>query len=184
MEFGRETERTSMELVKRSSHNAPSQGPAPYPRREMRVPSDRPPMRDSRDSRGSSDNRPPMRDSRDSRGPSDNRGPREFVPSAPAKAPVSSEEKDAFRRMLEDLIGTRGAEILDSKLNVLGKVPVTEIESTLKHLTNAHAVVFDGSIEKEVAKAAEDANVKFLIGMDSKVKPNETRVTVLTVADM
>ena len=180
LEFGRDTERTSMELVKRPQYSPQSQGPTPYPRRDSRDsrgPSDRPPMRDNR---GPSD-RPPMRDSR---GPRDDRTPREFVPPAPAKAAVSTEEKDAFRRMLEDLIGTRGAEILDAKLNVLGKVPVTEIESTLKHLTNAHAVVFDGSIEKEVAKAAEDANVKFLIAMDSKVKPNETRVTVLTVADM
>ena len=86
--------------------------------------------------------------------------------------------------MLENLIGTRGAEVLDSKLSVLGKVPISEIQATLKSIHNAHAVVFDGSIEREIVNAAEDSNVKFLIGMDSKVKPQETRVNLLTVNDL
>ena len=97
---------------------------------------------------------------------------------------ISNEEKNSFRSMLEDLIGTRGAEILDNKLSVLGKVPISEIQTALKSLTNAYAVVFDGSIEREIAKAAEDSNVKFLIGMDSKVKQNETRVNLLTVNEL
>ena len=86
--------------------------------------------------------------------------------------------------MLEDLIGTRGAEILDSKLSILGKVPISEIQTALKSISNAHAVVFDGSIEREIVKAAEESNVKFLIGMDSKVRQNEARVTILTVNEL
>ena len=86
--------------------------------------------------------------------------------------------------MLEDLIGTRGAEILDSKLSVLGKVPISEIHTALKNIHNAHAVIFDGSVDRDIAKAAEEANVKFVVGMDSKIRPNETRVTVLTVNDL
>ncbi len=97
---------------------------------------------------------------------------------------ISNEEKNAFKTMLEELIGTRGAEILDSKLSILGKVPVSEIQATLKSIHNAHAVVFDGSIEREIVKSAEEGNVKFLIGMDSKVRQNETRVSLLTVNEL
>ncbi len=97
---------------------------------------------------------------------------------------ISNEEKNKFKSMLEDLIGTRGAEILDNKLSVLGKVPVSEIQTALKSISNAHAVVFDGSIERETVKAAEESNVRFLIGMDSKVKQNETRVNLLTVNEL
>ncbi len=116
--------------------------------------------------------------------------PMQRPPYQPAAAPpirriqVSNEEKVAFKSMLEDLIGTRGAEILDSKLAVLGKVPISELHTALKSISNAHAVVFDGSIEREIVKAAEESNVKFLIGMDSKVRPNETRVNLLTVNDL
>mgnify|MGYP001595117359 CR=1 FL=1 len=97
---------------------------------------------------------------------------------------LSNEEKSAFKSMLEDLIGTRGAEILDNKLAVLGKVPISEVQTALKSISNAHAVVFDGSIERDIVKAAEESNVKFLIGMDSKVRPNETRVNLLTVNEL
>ena len=97
---------------------------------------------------------------------------------------ISNEEKNAFKSMLEDLIGTRGAEILDSKLSVLGKVPISEVQTALKSISNAHAVVFDGSIERDIVKAAEESNVRFLIGMDSKVRQNETRVNLLTVNEL
>ena len=105
---------------------------------------------------------------------------RQYQPIAPniKRIQITEQEKNVFRAMLEDLIGTRGAEILDGKLSVLGKVPISEVQTALKSINNAHAVVFDGSIERELVKSAEESNVKFLIGMDSKVKQNETRVNL------
>ena len=106
------------------------------------------------------------------------------APPPMVKKAISVEEKSKFKSMLEDLIGTRGAEILDSKLAVLGKVPISEIQTALKSINNAHAVVFDGCIERPMVEAAEKSNVKFLVAMDSKVKPSETRVGVLTVNEL
>ncbi|MDP7476647.1 MAG: DNA primase DnaG, partial [Candidatus Woesearchaeota archaeon] len=87
------------------------------------------------------------------------------------KAFAPPEQKQKFKELLENLIGTRGAQVLDQKLNTLGKVPVSELAATIGSLNNtAYAVVFDGIIDRDLAKAAESANVKFLIGMDSKVR--------------
>lgn len=98
---------------------------------------------------------------------------------------VNPEQKQKFKEMLENLIGTRGAQVLDQKLNTLGKVPISELATTLKSLNNtAYAVIFDGIVDLDLAKAAEGANVKYLVGMDSKVKPNETRCNVLTVGEL
>ena len=98
---------------------------------------------------------------------------------------ISPENKKVFRDMLENLVGTRGAQVLDQQLNTLGKVPVTELESAIKSLNNtAYAIVFDGSVDSNIAKAAESANVKYLVGMDSKIKPNDTRVNVLTASEL
>jgi DNA primase len=97
--------------------------------------------------------------------------------------PLDSKQK--FKDMLENLIGTRGAQVLDQKLSTLGKVPISELSSTIKSLNNtAYAVIFDGVIDRDLAKAAESANVKFLVGMDSKIRPGETRVQVLTVKEL
>ncbi len=97
---------------------------------------------------------------------------------------ISDSEKAAFRKMSEELLGTRGAYMLDDKLNILGKVPVTEIKSMLKELSSVHAVVFDGIIDRELVSVAESAGVKFLIAMDSRVKPGEARLAIATINEL
>lgn len=94
------------------------------------------------------------------------------------------EEKKSFGKMLEDLIGTRGAYILDAKMNILGKVPSTELIPTIKSLSNGiHAVVFDGMIEEDLLETAENSGVKYLVAMSSKVKAGNT-VQILTADDL
>jgi DNA primase len=101
-----------------------------------------------------------------------------------APAAASDDEKQAFNEMLEDLIGTRGAYILDEKLNILGKVPISELQSTLKSLnTGVYAVIFDGIIDKDLLAVAEKSNVLYLVGMDNKVKNKSSKVQQLTVDD-
>ena len=100
------------------------------------------------------------------------------------KATLNANEKQSFSEMLEDLIGTRGAYVLDAKLNILGKVPISELQTTLKSLnTGVHAVIFDGVIDKELLSTAEKANINFLIGMDNKVKNRTSSVVQMTVED-
>jgi hypothetical protein len=87
--------------------------------------------------------------------------------------------------MLEDLIGTRGAHILDDKLNILGKVPISELQTTMKSLSNnVYAIVFDGVIDRDLVRIAEKASVDYLVAMDLRIKPTETRIEVLTVNDL
>ena len=103
----------------------------------------------------------------------------------PSKRSLSDDEKKKFNKMLEDLLGTRGAYILDPKLNILGKVPYTELSSTMKSLTSGvYAVIFDGSIEKDLLQTAEKINLSFLVGMASNVKNIRSRVNVLTIDDL
>jgi len=98
---------------------------------------------------------------------------------------ASEQEKKAFKEMLEDLIGTRGAYILDNKLNILGKVPLSELMTTMNSLSSGvYAVVFDGEINKPLVQTAEKANVRYVVGMDSKVKPTETKVIILTGSNL
>ena len=102
--------------------------------------------------------------------------PQRFV----KKVTVTSEEKTQFKKLLDDLVGTRGAFILDEDMKILGKVPSAELENTLRSLKNINSIVFDGTITKELASSAEKNKVKFLVGMDSKIKESETKVKILT----
>lgn len=101
------------------------------------------------------------------------------------KREISEEHKQLFRNMLESLVGTRGAQVLDEKMNVLGRVPITELETTMRSLTNGiYAIVFDGIIDRELTKAAERSNIKFLVGMDTKISPSETKLDLITANDL
>jgi DNA primase len=115
--------------------------------------------------------RPPARTSSFTRAPT-----QRFV----KKVALSSDLKTKFKKLLDDLVGTRGAYILDGDMKILGKVPSAELENTLRSLKNINSIVFDGSITKDLAGLAEKNKVKFLIGMDSKIKESETKVRILT----
>ncbi len=119
--------------------------------------------------------------------------PRPVAPVASAPRPVMSkpvsagrdaltpEEKKKFGSMLEGLIGTRGAYLLDNTLNVLGKVPFTELASTLRSLNSGvYAVIFDGTADSIISDVAATAGVKYIVAMQSRV--NDSRVTILTPA--
>ncbi|HLC85192.1 MAG TPA: toprim domain-containing protein, partial [Candidatus Nanoarchaeia archaeon] len=99
------------------------------------------------------------------------------------KRPVtlSPEERKKFGTMLESLVGTRGAYLLDQNQNILGKVPLSELASTLKSLSkgNVYAVLLDGPVEKETVESCELAGIKHIVGMDSKVNPRDTSVNIV-----
>ncbi len=97
----------------------------------------------------------------------------------PTKALADSEKKK-FKETLEDLFGTRGACIFDGKLSILGKVPLTELNSTIKSLGGGiHAIVLDGEVNLELAKTAEKLKVSYLIaGKDTT--GGKTSIQILT----
>ncbi|MBN2881559.1 DNA primase [Candidatus Woesearchaeota archaeon] len=128
------------------------------------------------------DNRNNSRDSRDSR---DSRAPQQSQPQRFKKPEPTKEEKDIFSTMLEDLVGTKAACVLDEGLNVLGKVPLSELDATLKSIDNGvYALIFDGTIDKSLVNVARNTSIQYLVGMDSNVKPNETKIKLLTVNEL
>ncbi len=97
-----------------------------------------------------------------------------------ASSKINPAEKKNFKDMSTDLIGTRGAYILDQGSNILGKVPASELAATLSNLgTGVYAVIFDGAITRDIVGVAEKANVKYLVAPSSKVNPRETRVELV-----
>ncbi len=98
---------------------------------------------------------------------------------------ISKKEGGIYKEMLDELVGTRGAYILDKTLNILGKVPTSELSTTMKNFgSGIHAVVFDGTLDMDVLKTAERARVKYVVAMDSKVDPKMARVDIITKSDL
>ncbi len=96
----------------------------------------------------------------------------------------TKDEKSKFKDLLEDLIGTKGAYVLDNDLNVLGKVPISELKSTLENLEEVSAVVLDGSIDSKLVMPAEKAGVDFIIGMENNMDKAKTKVYIITEEEL
>ncbi len=110
------------------------------------------------------------------------------APTAPASVPVKKEplqqkDKAKLKSTLDNLFGTRGACLLDDKLNVLGKVPRMELATTIKTLGNVTGIVIDGTVDKELIKMAETSNVSYVIGSDIRSRES-AKVTVLSDEDL
>ena len=98
------------------------------------------------------------------------------------KERVHPEYAKQFRDMLDELTGTRGAYLLDEDMNILGKVPKKELYNTLRSLPEVDTIVVDGEVDKDAVKAAEKANISFLIG--SKSSENSRKVKILSAEDL
>ncbi len=110
----------------------------------------------------------------------DTRNIRETRERYPPKQ-ISTKDTQIFKEKLDDLVGTRGAYLLDENINVLGKVPTSELITTINNLkTGIFAVVFDGIINNDLLRTAEQANIKFIVGMDSTIQNPRTRVNLIT----
>ncbi len=95
---------------------------------------------------------------------------------------ITDEQKNIFKKNLDELIGTRAACVFDSSFNILGKVPVKELINTLKTLEKPYAVIFDGKVDRRLESIAKIKDIKFLIGME---KENlKSPVTILSKEDL
>lgn len=98
---------------------------------------------------------------------------------------IDNDTKKHLKEMLDNLVGTRGAYILDNKNNILGKVPTSEIVTTLKNLTSGiQTIVMDGEIDKEIAQAADNAEVEFLVGRNTKLNTKQYKAMILQEKDL
>ena len=94
---------------------------------------------------------------------------------------LTKKDTETYTKMLDDLMGTRGAYILDEEQNILGKVPTSELATTVKNLgTGINTIVFDGVVDRDLVKIAERSEIKNIVAMDSKVTRTQTRIKIVT----
>ncbi len=121
---------------------------------------------------------PPRRGFRDQTPFSERREERRDFDKRRTKGPTSCDPK--FKEMLDELLGTKGAYILDEKSNILGKVPASELIPTIKSLEDGtYAVILDGVVNLDLLKTAERSRVKYIVARECIVNVNDSSVTVI-----
>ncbi len=97
---------------------------------------------------------------------------------------LNEEQIKKLREYLDKIFATRAALLLDKDLNVINKVPVVKLAEALEKANNVYAVVLDSVITKDLVTLAEKKGIELLVGMDSGVRPEETKVKILTLKQL
>jgi len=88
----------------------------------------------------------------------------------------------ALKELHEEIVGDGAAVILDDTLQILGRVPVKELDSVLEELDGAQAIVMDGKTSSTIMRSAYKAGLKYIVA--AKKPTRSTAVKVYTVDDL
>ena len=98
----------------------------------------------------------------------------------PKSVQINDSDLKTLKQYSEELIGSRGAFILDEELNILGKVPAKELEKTIEQVSDAHAIVVDDEIDYNLARLARNKGVKEIVAKSSRIKSVVKGIKILT----
>jgi 5S rRNA maturation endonuclease (ribonuclease M5) len=87
-----------------------------------------------------------------------------------------------LKELHDEIVGDGAAVILDDALQILGRVPVKELDSVLEELDGAQAIVMDGKTSATIMRSAYKAGLKYIVA--SKKPTRSTAVKVYTVDDL
>jgi DNA primase len=96
---------------------------------------------------------------------------------------VDDRTKNFLSSLLDDLIGTRAAYVVDKELQIVSKVPISEIGDIVGNYNNIFAIVFDGKINQSIIDVSKQHGIKFLVGMGFKEHVDSEGISVLTMKD-
>jgi len=106
--------------------------------------------------------------------------PKKQAQSAPIEVPQEIKEK--VTPLVNDIIGTRGAFLVNEKFEILGRIPYKGVEDAILNLENIYMLVLDGLVTDEIAKAAEESGLTYIIG--SRVLASSSSVKLLSYDDI
>ena len=95
---------------------------------------------------------------------------------------IDEDKKKFLSSLLEDLVGSRAAYLIDKNYRILSKVPLTEIADMITN--DVHTIVFDGKINQGIVDFALQKKVVYLVGTGYKENVNPGSIKILTMKDL
>lgn len=96
---------------------------------------------------------------------------------------LDGDKMNAFKTVLNELVGTRAACFLDENKDILGRVPVKEMFTAMREL-KAESLVFDGDIDQKLVNQCLQNGIKYIVGMKIDRIRNNEGLTLLTIHDL
>lgn len=97
------------------------------------------------------------------------------------------EEKELIKRfynLLEDLIGTRAAYIINKDMEVIAKIPIGELEKMLNEFSDIYAIVLDLQVSQYIVDIALPRKIKYIVGLRKEENIKTDGIIVLDENDI
>ncbi len=92
--------------------------------------------------------------------------------------------KNFLSSLLSDLIGTRAAFLVSDDLQIISKVPISELMDIVGDYNKVHAIVFDGKINQSIIDLAKQRGIHIIVGMGFREHVESEDVRILTPKDL
>lgn len=110
---------------------------------------------------------------------------------APVIMDETAEEMDEkttkfLNRLLEDLVGTRAAYLVDKDLQIMTKIPLSELSEMINDFSSVYAIAVDGKINQSLIDTAKKRGIAIVAGMEFRehVDAGQVKTFVLEQQDV
>ncbi len=97
---------------------------------------------------------------------------------------LDEKTKSFLSSLLDDLIGTHAAYLVDKDLQIISKAPLTEIPEIIIDYSNTYAIVIDGKVTQTMVDLAHQRNIRYLVAMGFREHVESESVRILTMKDL
>ncbi len=91
--------------------------------------------------------------------------------------------KKLFGRLLEEIVGTRAAYLVNEHGQTMAKAPINELQNLMMNYSNIYAVVFDGKVNQAIINLSKQKNVRYIVCMGYQERVSTRGIRILTLRD-
>ncbi len=105
-------------------------------------------------------------------------------PAFGTKEELDDETVKFFNGLLEDLVGTRAAYLVDVNNQIMSKLPLSQLPEVINEVQSVHAIVIDGKINQSLIEMAKKKGISIVAGMGFKERVEEGSVHTVVMENM
>lgn len=106
--------------------------------------------------------------------------PFRYVDGTEEEEDIEEEVIQRFQELMDELVGTRAAYILDDELEIDDRFPVDSFSREISRVDSCRAVVFDGEVDGEKVEGAEEAGADAIAGMEKSGTANSSELRIVS----
>jgi len=95
----------------------------------------------------------------------------------------NQDNKKLFGKLLEEIVGTKAAYIVNNKGQTMAKAPISELQNLMMNYSNIYAIVFDGRVDQAIINLSKQKNIRYIVCMGYQERVSTRGIKIYTMKD-